>query len=229
MSVGDRIKSARLRKGWSQSQLARSVGVKPQSVQQWEANEAAPNRKRIDVVAAVLDIRPEELLFGGEGDRLPDNQISNVIFPFGYRIVPAFSYAQVDEMTADSGPYQVTERMQNLWTNVSPLSDRAFCLIIEENGMREEFLPGDWVVIDPEVTPNPGDYVVAVLKDQQDALFRKFRPRGNDADGEPVIELAPLNDDYPIYQISSSHPGRVVGTMVEHRKFRRRDKPQESR
>jgi SOS-response transcriptional repressor LexA len=172
------------------------------------------------VVAAVLDTRPEALLFGGEGDRLPDSQIGNVIFPFGYRIVPAFSYEEAATLTANPEPYPISDQMPNLWTNVSPLSDRAFCLVIAENGMREEFLPGDWVVIDPEVIPNPGDFVVAALAQQKEVLFRKYRPRGHDANGQPIIELAPLNDDYPTFTLDSIHPGRVVGTMVEHRKYR---------
>ncbi|MGH8520775.1 MAG: LexA family protein [Gammaproteobacteria bacterium] len=224
MSVGARIKEARLRKGWSQSQLARSVGVKPQSVQQWEADEAAPNRKRIDVVAAVLDARPEELLFGTEGEQLPDTQIGTVIFPFGYKIVPVLSYSQAAEWTASQDPYRITERMENIWTNVNPLSERAFALNIQGDSMREEFLAGDIVILDPEVAPRPGDFVAVGIEHQKQVLFRKYRLRGTDSAGNLVVELAPLNDDYPTFIIDSSHVGRIVATLVEHRKYRRRDR-----
>ena len=31
---------------------------------------------------------------------------------------------------------------------------------------------------------------------QAEATFKKYRPRGIDADGKPIFELVPLNDDY---------------------------------
>ncbi len=63
MTIGKRIAAARARKGWTQSDLARQIGIKPQSVQLWEADATAPSRKRIETVAELLDTTPEELLF----------------------------------------------------------------------------------------------------------------------------------------------------------------------
>ena len=54
-----------------------------------------------------------------------------------------------------------------------------------------------------------------------EATFKKYRPRAVDARGSMVFELVPLNDDYPIIR-SDVTPVRIVGTMVEHRKYRRR-------
>jgi SOS-response transcriptional repressor LexA len=224
MSIGKRIKQARLRKGWTQSQLARTVGVKAQSVQQWEADEAAPNRKRIEVVAAVLDATPQELLFGTEGERANETRIGIVISPFGYKIVPILSYAQAAEWTAIPKPYPLNQRTETIWTNVEPLSERAFGLVIYGDSMQEEFLPGDIVILDPNVSPQPGDFVAVQLEHEKEVLFRKYRPRGLDAAGNLMAELAPLNDDYPTFIMDSSHLGRIVGTLVEHRKYRRRDR-----
>ena len=55
-------------------------------------------------------------------------------------------------------------------------------------------------------------------------MFRKYRLRGLSDTGQPAIELAPLNENYPTAVIDSHNPGRVIGTMVEHRKFRRTDR-----
>jgi hypothetical protein len=41
-----------------------------------------------------------------------------------------------------------------------------------------------------------------------------------DAAGNMVFELIPLNDDYPTLRSDVDHI-RIVGTMVEHRKYRR--------
>ena len=90
--------------------------------------------------------------------------------------------------------------------------------------MLEEFYPGDIVVLDPELPPQPGDFVVAKLDKDDKVIFRKYRPRGLDSKGKPVIELAPFNDDYPTLVMDQRNPGRVIATLVEHRKYRRRNR-----
>ena len=99
------------------------------------------------------------------------------------------------------------------------LSDSAFALDIRGNSMEPEFKDGDRVIIDPEVTPQPGDFVAA-KNGEQEATFKKYRPRGIDARGNVIFELVPLNDDYPTLR-SDVQPINIVGTMVEHRKYRR--------
>ncbi len=40
-------------------------------------------------------------------------------------------------------------------------------------------------------------------------------------DDQPVIELVPLNEDWPTLTISTDNPGHIIGTLVEHRRYRR--------
>lgn len=102
------------------------------------------------------------------------------------------------------------------------LSRVAFALQIEGDSMMPEFQAGDIIIVDPEVAPMPGDYVVAKLDNEQTATFKKYRSRGTDATGFECFELVPLNDDYATVTVSASNPGRVIGTMIEHRRKRRR-------
>lgn len=99
------------------------------------------------------------------------------------------------------------------------LSDESFALDIRGNSMEPEFKDGDRVIIDPHVAPQPGDFVAA-KNGEQEATFKKYRPRGLDAQGNMIFELVPLNDDYPTLR-SDTQPIHIVGTMVEHRKYRR--------
>mgnify|MGYP004716968083 FL=1 len=55
---------------------------------------------------------------------------------------------------------------------------------------------------------------------EDEALFKKYRPRGI-INGQEVYELVPLNEDYPTLRSDSSKI-RIIGTMMEHRKYRRR-------
>lgn len=62
--IGKNIEAARLRLGLNQSELARLLGVSPQSVQQWEAGETEPRRKRIQAIAECLNTTVAEIEFG---------------------------------------------------------------------------------------------------------------------------------------------------------------------
>ena len=86
--------------------------------------------------------------------------------------------------------------------------------------MLPDFKPGDRIIVDPAVAPQPGDFVVA-KNGHDEATFKKYRPRATDAAGNIIFELVPLNEDYPTMR-SDTTPMRIIGTMVEYRKYRRK-------
>lgn len=88
--------------------------------------------------------------------------------------------------------------------------------------MLPEFRPGDRVIIDPEMSPSPGDFVVA-KNGREEATFKKYRPRGINVEGNTVFELVPLNDDYPTMRSDTEHL-EIIGVLVEHRKKYRKSK-----
>ena len=100
------------------------------------------------------------------------------------------------------------------------LSDNAFALEIVGESMLPDFQPGDRVIIDPSVLPQPGDFVVA-KNGEEEATFKKYRPRGVNEHGQAVFELVPINPDYPSMR-SDVMPILIIGTMIEHRKYRKR-------
>jgi SOS-response transcriptional repressor LexA len=91
--------------------------------------------------------------------------------------------------------------------------NRSFAIQIEGDSMRPTFRAGDRVVIDPDLKPEPGDFVCATVSDGM--TFRKYRARGVDQ-----FELVPLNDDWPT--IRSESGAVVIGVMTEHRTYRKR-------
>lgn len=102
-------------------------------------------------------------------------------------------------------------------TDVGP---RAFALEIIGESMLPDFRPGEVIIIDPDSAIRPGDFVVAKTDGDEEATFKKYRPRGYDDDNVEIIELVPLNEDYPSETINAARPGRIIGKMVRHiRKF----------
>lgn len=139
--------------------------------------------------------------------------------PLGIRRIPLIDYVQAGHMTEVCDPYAVGDAAEWLMTD-SDLSVNAFALRIKGDSMLPDFSEGDVVIIDPTVMPYPGCFVAAKNGDNE-ATFKKYRPRGINERGVDVFELVPLNEDYPSLR-SDLVEVRIIGTMVEHRRFFRR-------
>ena len=87
--------------------------------------------------------------------------------------------------------------------------------------MEPDFKVGDVIIIDPHIEPRAGEFVAAINGDYE-ATFKKYRPIGDiDELGRHHFELVPLNSDYPTLS-SLKQEIRIIGTMVEHRIYRRK-------
>jgi len=85
MSISTRITQAREAKGLNQSELARALKVRPQTVQQWESGKTAPRRKRLKEFEGILGKSAEWFEFG---DKIPDGigPISAQTWELAYKI-----------------------------------------------------------------------------------------------------------------------------------------------
>ena len=137
----------------------------------------------------------------------------------GARRIPLIDYVQAGVWTAVASCFQPGDVEDWLLTDLD-LSGKAFALQIKGDSMRPDFSPGDRVIIDPDVQPQAGDLVVA-KNGEEEATFKKYRVRGIDTEGNAVFELVPLNADFETLR-SDEQQIRIVGVMVEHRKYRRK-------
>ena len=64
--MSDAIREAREAKGWSQSELARRLGVSSSTVQLWESNKTAPKRFRWPGITAELGLSLRDLALDGD-------------------------------------------------------------------------------------------------------------------------------------------------------------------
>jgi HTH-type transcriptional regulator/antitoxin HigA len=64
-SLGEALIAARIARGWTQADLARAIGVRPQQVQRWEAREyGTTTLERIGEVAKALGVKVGEVSIG---------------------------------------------------------------------------------------------------------------------------------------------------------------------
>lgn len=133
--------------------------------------------------------------------------------------LPVLSYVQAGVWTEPNEIREYDGNMAFITTDLE-LGERAFAIVIQGKSMEPEFVEGDMVLIDPDEPLHPGDFVVAKNGDEK-ATFKKYRPRGVGEDGTDIFELSPLNDDFPTLRSDRQHI-QIIGTMVEHRRRRKR-------
>lgn len=224
-TLQDRLKEALADARISQSELARRVKATRGAVSFWFTGATKElTAENLVAAASALGVNPVWLATG-KGSKGLDSDTSapdfdNNVAPskIGSRRVPLINYVQAGELTEIGAAFS-GEALEFLLTDMQ-LSDHAFALEISGKSMYPDFKPGDRIIIDQEVCPQPGDFVVA-RNGGYEATFKKYRPRGIDENGNEVFELVPLNEDYPTLS-TRTEPLIIIGTMVEHRRYYRR-------
>jgi SOS-response transcriptional repressor LexA len=186
----------------SEQQFADAVGVSRGAVQQWERpNGTAPKRSNQQQVAKTLGLSVAELLSGG----------SNV----GERLVvraevPLVSAVEAGNYTVINN-YKSVGRFETVPVTVE-VKRHTYALRVHGDSMLsstgDSFPEGSIVVIEPEMTARPGDYVI-VLNSANETTFKQLVKDGGD------LYLKPLNSRYPIKALGGA---RIIGVVREFTK-----------
>lgn len=213
MKVGTEIRRRRKALKWTLEDLANRVDSDTGNLSRVETGKQGASEEMLRKIAVALGCTVADLFAGANGG-------SNVEpSPLGSRRIPVISYVRAGNWSEAADPYSVGDAAEWLLTDLD-VSSSTFALRIKGDSMKPDFSEGDVVIVDPTITPHPGDFVVA-KNGEHEATFKKFRPRGVNEQGQQVFELIPLNEDYPSMR-SDITPILIIGTMVEHRRYRRR-------
>lgn len=211
--LGAEIRRRRKALKMTLEELALQIGRDNGNLSRLERGKQGYSDDLLRKIAQAFGCTVADLFAGAEQD-------SNIVqVPLGTRRIPLISSVQAGTMTEAVDPYALGDAAEWMLTDLE-LSQNAFALRIKGDSMLPEFRESDTVIIDPAIQPMPGDYVVA-KNGENEATFKKYRPRGVNEQGQQVFELVPLNEDYPSMR-SDFTPIRIIGTMVEHRRYRRR-------
>ncbi|HDZ8828511.1 TPA: helix-turn-helix domain-containing protein [Aeromonas hydrophila] len=216
MKVGAKIRALRKERKMTISELATQVDSDVGNISRLERDIQGFSPQLLSKIAEALSVPVAELF----SDNLQPAQHQNMELatPDIHRI-PVITYVQAGVWTETSEIRECDGNMAYITTDLD-LGQRAFAIVIRGNSMEPEFTEGDLVLIDPDEPLHPGDFVVA-KNGEEEATFKKYRPRGYSEDGQEIFELAPLNDDYPTMRSDRQHI-QIIGTMVEHRRRRRK-------
>lgn len=214
-TIGKRIREARIRAGLTASRLAELLDVSASAINQYESDRSSLALARAVKLAEILGVSLQWLVEGA-GPSTEERRSKDAKM-----YAPLLNRVQAGQWGDVITPHTLPEDVRYLEVDMKPLG-YALALEIDGESMLPTFEPKDIIIIDTGLEPLPGDFVVAMVANDSQATFKKYRPRGYDQMGNPIIELAPLNQDYPTLVLNHENPGRIVGTMTEHRKYRRR-------
>lgn len=134
----------------------------------------------------------------------------------GIRLVPLISFVQAGSFKEAA----LNAQDEFVATYASDLGQYSFALEIVGDSMSPDFRPGDKIIVDPDVQPMPGDFVIA-QNNGHEATFKKYKPRGFDENGREYFELVALNENYPNLD-SRFQDIRIIATVIDHiRKLRK--------
>lgn len=162
-----------------------------------------------DEIEQKLDLEPGTL------DRpYVDNNVQSEIH-INYHKVPLYSFVQAGTPTG-IGDLDFDDYVY-CTSNVKG----AYALRVSGDSMQPMFNEGDIVIVDPNRSPRPMDFVIAVsdLDSTSEATLKQYYEREYDEEGRTIFELRPLNKAYAIMN-SAAQKLRVIGVVIElNKKF----------
>lgn len=209
-AIGTRIRNARLSAEKTQKELALILDVSREAVSQWENGHVLPTYENLDAIARALRV-DLTMLLTGRGARGSRGFLSETKMPFRVPVLP-------DGILASEWLSMNTRSEAGFIQTDKELSERAFALPVglqNAAAMAGEFHHNDLVVFDPDVPPQPGDYVYAETDGAW--LLRRYRqPQPG------TVELVPVNGDWPTLVCNQDAVDvHIVATLMEHRRLRR--------
>lgn len=213
--AGELLEERRGEMGMTQHEIAALAGIDKGSYSH-VVNGERRRRETIDKILLAMGMSYDVVFLGMDAIATENMEIAHAVI--GDKKIPLIGYADAGEFTEIVDLYQPGDGEEWLFTD-GCFSAHTFALEIRGNSMAPEFSPGDRVIIDPDIPPGPGDYVVA--KNGGGQTFKRYKSRGIDKEGKPMFDLEPLNDDFETIR-STDYNIEIIGTMIEHRKYRRR-------
>lgn len=176
-NLSSRLLYALNRQKISQSELARKIGVKPQVIQYLCTGNANKSKFSYEIAIA-LEINPNWLIAGkGPMQDLNEIKVSTSTQPK----VPLLSW---------DGALDLKNHISNANDYIhitTELKSQCYALRVFDTSMVPRFEIGSILIIDPELEPKNGDFVIAKLSEQKQPIFRQFIKNKN------MLFLLPIN------------------------------------
>jgi repressor LexA len=194
---GERLQLLRTDRGWSQGDVARSVGTGRSTISGYEAGISTPTYRILVSLAKLFDVSLDYLT-----DQLPKGAIP--VDKAGMVALPVYGPVQAGKVGIVE---DVPEEGRRLIDAALVEGGKHFWLLVEGDCMAPRLRHGDYVLIRMQSEVENGEVAAVVMIDSDEATLKRYFVRGRD------VVLQPTNpNDEPI--ITDARNVRVVGKAV---------------
>ncbi|MDW9178614.1 LexA family transcriptional regulator [Legionella pneumophila] len=214
--IGKRITKARKELGLTIKVLAeRTEELSAARISNWEQGTRSPGPLEAKLLAEQLNVSASYLMCltdnpGGDLVQNPENK---------FRHIPILSLKETPharEILDQQEPFIFEKTILIDSLNPSIKSSALFATSVEDSSMQSELNPGDLVVVDGELQPNPGQYVLVYLTQKKQTVLRQY----GEADG-CLFQLLASSDLWATVSIKEAQEAQIIGVIVEIRKYLR--------
>lgn len=220
MKRGERLKILRDLRGLSQMQVAELAGCSQGAITKLE-NDQAGGSQYLYAISKILKGDMEWIESGiGIDPRTENTSIPQGKTPLiSWEIVKKW-HDPYDDANITTSPstkkIMVREQLSNIeYFSVPDKNNSAqYALRLKDDSMTSQvvgkrtFLEGEIIVVDPEKTPENGNFVIALQEGAKEALFKQYV-----IDGTKEY-LRPLNPQYPLITLDGTV--KICGVVIAH-------------
>lgn len=210
--IGRRIFEARKAKGLTQKALGDLAGnLKQTRLTNWEQGLRTPGPEEIKQLAVALDVSPAFLMCLSD-----EKQIKAV--KSHSRLIPLLDHHQACDAKKHLDAIRLKDSLEDVTlisvsTVLLPeLSDDAFALKMIDESMVPEIRVGDVLVIDPAISPKPGDFVAVKVADKSEVIVCQYKKLSFTS---PEFELITLNDNWPNIKDADKLETNIEGKVTQ--------------
>ncbi|WP_394650896.1 LexA family protein [uncultured Acinetobacter sp.] len=225
--ISDRIALRMRELKIKQVDLINKYGLSKGTVSKWVSGTNTPNGENLTKLAEILKTTESWIINGDDSKKFNvqeftknDENYSNVrASEKKLKKIPLLDYVQAG-LLSEVG-YDGVNPLGSSWTTYESVHPECvFSLLVEGLSMAPEFMPGDELVVDGSLEAKPGSLVVAqeVQHGLARTTFKKYRVIGVNEFGVDVIELVPLNPDFPTLN-STQIEISIIGVVVAHNRI----------
>jgi SOS-response transcriptional repressor LexA len=211
--IGKRILEARKAKGLTLKALGELAGnLKQTRLTNWEQGTRAPGPEEIKLLAQALEVSPAFLMCLSDEKQLKQTKSFN-------QLIPLLDHSQACNAKVHIDAIRDQERSDDIvFISVSTallpdLSDDAFALKMTDESMMPEFRANDVLVIDPNISPKPGDFLVVTVAGKNEVIVCQYRKLSYTSS---EFELLTLNDNWPNIKVGDGVEIEIIGGLMQN-------------
>lgn len=213
--IGQRIMNERKAKGLTRKALAELTSeLKISRINNYERGDRTPGPTEIKLLADALEVSASYLMC------LTDNREGKMTKSLGMgALIPILDYKQAIDPAAfiQKIKEDVDTKVEFIPVGTDlgeSIGKNAFALQIKDESMMPEFRITDVLIVDPDTSPKPGYFVVALVEGEQGVIIRKYKQLSASKEARQ-FELIALNEDWADIRVSSSEmKAQIIGCGV---------------